>query len=396
MATQEQRSRLQRESGFGGEDYWNRHDNLTEQEISAEKRRLRKQQRVVIDSLEILRSQNESFSTKSAGEFLALHQRLFYTASHPLSPITVPDFHRFDRAYWDIPYTPEGSSVFTTQISPQLEVWSGKLSSFDLGLRALVVDMAMRVYAHELIETDVLSQTLLEQEGVTESHRNYPELLARKKAELEAQLLLAMSHSFRENYVLAVAFAKPNGAKGPRHVVGSIGAMQGLTDRTLKETVGWDGSQLTRDQVALLSSLPTNMALSYLFNEAGQSLATVPESHVVEVTRLNAAPRQVCEQLGVHERGKVTQALMYVIHHSIEQLLPDADWEIFNTQPVLHRVIRQLNLPAEVIAQEQSVTPTSLISNSIHGHYFNRTPPIPQMMRVSDAAREAREAFEVD
>jgi hypothetical protein len=342
MATQEQRSRLQRESGFGGEEEYT---ELLDFRVRREKTFARRRMTTILHAIEEIRKQNFSFDVAHSQSILKLHQRLFYTASHPLSPITVPDFHRFDRAYWDIPYTPEGSSVFTTQISPQLEVWSGKLSSFDLGLRALVVDMAMRVYAHELIETDVLSQTLLEQEGVTESHRNYPELLARKKAELEAQLLLAMSHSFRENYVLAVAFAKPDGAKGPRHVVGSIGAMQGLTDRTLKETVGWDGSQLTRDQVALLSSLPTNMALSYLFNEAGQSLATVPESHVVEVTRLNAAPRQVCEQLGVHERGKVTQALMYVIHHSIEQLLPDADWEIFNTQPVLHRVIRQLNLP---------------------------------------------------
>jgi hypothetical protein len=220
MATQEQRSRLQRESGFGGEEEYT---ELLDFRVRREKTFARRRMTTILHAIEEIRKQNFSFDVAHSQSILKLHQRLFYTASHPLSPITVPDFHRFDRAYWDIPYTPEGSSVFTTQISPQLEVWSGKLSSFDLGLRALVVDMAMRVYAHELIETDVLSQTLLEQEGVTESHRNYPELLARKKAELEAQLLLAMSHSFRENYVLAVAFAKPDGAKGPRHVVGSIG-----------------------------------------------------------------------------------------------------------------------------------------------------------------------------
>jgi len=352
---------------------------------------LQNRQQVVMDQLFSLRSNSFPFSEQSATNFLSLHQRLQYLASHPLSPLQLPEFHRFDSAYWDIPFEPNGAKVFTAHLSPHLEVWSGKLSSFDHGLRALVVDMAMRVYASELIQTEQLAHSLLEAEGISETAPDYPRLHQRKKAELEAQLLLAMSHSFRPNYALAVAFAKPNGPQGARHLVGSIGAMQGSTERTLQETVGWDGSQMTSDQVEILSSLPTNMALTYILNAAGANAAQIPEHTIAEITRLNVAPRQVCEQLGVRERGKLSQTLMYIIHHAVQEHMPGVEWELLNTQEPLHRVIRQLGLPAEQIAQRDSIQPTALIANSIHGHYFQRTPPIPQLMRVEDAVKASGE-----
>jgi len=340
-----------------------------------------------------LREGSNRFDLTTSKKTLDLHQRLQFIASHPLSPLKLPEFHRFDKAYWDIPYQPESGVVFSTNISPKLEVWSGKLSSFDLGLRALVVDMSMRVYASELVETALLSQTLLEQLGISESSKNYPELLKRQKADLEAQLLLAMSHSFRENYVLAIAFAKPEGPDGPRHLVGSIGAIQGNTERTLQETIGWDGSQKNTDQVAIISSLPTNMALTYILNTAGEQAAQTPENQIAEITRLNVAPRHICEQLGVTERGTLSKTLIYIIHLAISEHMPEVVWELFNTQEPLHRVIKQLGLPVQIIAEDNSIRPTALVSDSIHGHYFQRTPPIPQLMSVEAAEKVAGEHF---
>lgn len=360
-----------------------------------ETKKLLRRQRQLISKLVEVRSFDKLNTTKAA-DLLALHQRLFYLASHPLSPLQVPDYHRFDSAYWDIPYQPDGAKVFATQLSPHLEVWSGMLSSFDLGLRALVVDMAMRVYATELLQTEQLAATLAEQQGISESAKDYGDQLAKIKADLEAQLLLAMAHSFRPDYALAIAFAKPEGKHGPRHLVGSIGAAKGKTERTLQETVGWDGSTRNSDQEKILSSLPTNMALTYILNAAGQARADIPENQIVEITRLNVAPRQVCEQLGVHERGQLSSTLMYVIHHAIQSHMPEVEWELFNTQLPLHRVIRQLGLPAEVISEQGSAKPTQLIADSIHGHYFKRTPPTPQIMRVAEAATVARTKFELE
>ncbi len=374
----------------GGSGYF----ELGEKETNKETHKLSRRIRELLKKLEALRTSSSRLETLSGTNYLTHHQRLFYLASHPLSPIQVPEFHRFDIPYWQVPYQSTGHRIITTQVTPHLEIWSGLLSSFDLGLRALVVDMAMQVYATDLLQTQQVAENIVEESGESSSSKHYAKHVAEAKAQLEAELLLAMAHSFRPEYVLAIAFATPEGPAGPKHLVGSIGAARGNTDQPLASTIGWDGSLRTSTQEKLLSSLPTNNALSYQLNEDGQELATVPENRIAEITRLNVAPRHTCEQLGITERGQLSRTLMFIIHHAIQHHLPEVEWELFNTQMALHRVIKQLGLPARVISQPETVQPTQLVSESVHGHYFRRTPPTPQATRVEEALAVTSSYFE--
>ncbi|MBW7955544.1 hypothetical protein H3C66_02320 [Patescibacteria group bacterium] len=349
--------------------------------------RLKSQQLEIYKKLQKIRDSSNVLDAYSGAEYLIYHSRLHQLASHPLSELHIPRYHRFDAPYWEVPFERHASRVLHTQISPHLEVWSGRLASFDLGLRALIVDMAMRVYASELLQTKLIAEGEIEQAGTPPTAKSFSQKVDKRKSDLEAQLLLAMSHSFRPDYVLAIAFAMPEGPQGSRHLVGSIGAVPGQTDRLLGETIGMDGKQ---DDSAAISSLPTNTALTYQLNNDSQQLAQLPENKIVEVTRLNVAPRQVCEQLGVLERGVLSQALMYLIHQAIAENLPDAEWEILLA---LHRVIKQLGLPARIISQPDSVRPTAVVTESIHGHYFRRSPPTPQMMRVEEALKRSEQYF---
>lgn len=350
--------------------------------------------RQIEKSLENLRKSPKGLEIFAGIDYLLLHQRLHQIASHPLSPIQVPEFHRFDVPYWQVPYQYTGHRILTTQVTPQLEVWSGLLSSFDPGLRALVVDMAMQVYATDLLQTQLIAENIVEEAGETPSSKNYLNHVAEAKAQLEAKLLLAMAHSFRPEYVLAIAFATPEGPIGPKHLVGSIGAARGSTDYSFADTIGWDGSVATPAREKLLSSLPTNNALNYQLNDAGQELADVPENKIVEITRLNVAPKHICQHLGIPERGQLSQTLMFIIHHAVQHHLPEVEWELFNTQMTLHRVIKQLGLPARVISQPETIRPTQLVAESIHGHYFQRTPPTPQATRVEEALAITNSYFE--
>ncbi len=352
--------------------------------------RLKSQQLEIYKKLQKIRDSSNVLDAYSGAEYLIYHSRLHQLASHPLSELHIPRYHRFDAPYWEVPFERHASRVLHTQISPHLEVWSGRLASFDLGLRALIVDMVMRVYASELLQTQLIAEEEIEQAGTPPTAKSFSQKVERRKSDIEAQLLLAMSHSFRPDYVLAIAFAMPEGPQGSRHLVGSIGAVHGQTDRLLGETIGMDGTQ---DDSAAISSLPTNTALTYQLNNDSQQLAQLPENKIVEVTRLNVAPRQVCEQLGVLERGVLSQALMYLVHQAIVENLPDAEWEVFNTQLALHRVIKQLGLPARIISQPDSVRPTAVVTESIHGHYFRRSPPTPQMMRVEEALKRSEQYF---
>jgi hypothetical protein len=253
--------------------------------------------------------------------------------------------------------------------------------------------MAMRVYASELLKTAAIAEEQITAEFPRSSSTTNAKRTVERQRLLDAQLLLAMMHSFRDEYVVALAFAH---SQGERHLVGSIGAVQGYTDRLLSQTIGIEETapDLHASQVTELpSSLPSNTALKYQLNQDGKVLGQVPEREVVEITRLNVVSKALCAELGVQSRAVISQALMYLIHEAVQQNFPTATQEIFNTQPELHRVIRQLKLPAQIISQEGTVQPTSLFAESIHGHYFRRSTPLPQMMSVHDAVHVGREFY---
>ena len=184
----------------------------------------------------------------------------------------------------------------------------------------------------------------------------------------------------------------PDGPEGERHLVGSIGAVRGVSDQPMGWTRGQDGSRTDEP----ISSLPTNAALYYFLNEVGRAVANIPEEQFAEVTRLNVAPLQVCERLGIADRGQISQTLMYLIHQAIQDNFPGVEWEIFNTQLTLHRIIRMMGLPAEIISEAGTVRPTQAVVDSIHGAYFQRTPPTPQVMRVSAAVEMTAQKLQLE
>lgn len=355
------------------------------------KKNLKNSENRIFRSLSKLRSSNEVLDIYSGIDYLLLHQRLHQLASHPLSELKVPGYHQYDVPYWQVPFS-DTQPLLYTRVSPQLEVWSGSLASFDLGLRALVVDMAMQVYAQELLHTDQLAQQAVANTDLEPMTKRFQKSVDKVKARLEAQLLLAMCHSFRPEYVLGIAFAMPDGPDGERHLVGSIGAVRGVSDQPMGWTRGQDGSRTDEP----ISSLPTNAALYYFLNEVGRVVANIPEEQFAEVTRLNVAPPQVCEQHRVVDRGQISQTLMYLIHQAIQENFPGVEWEIFNTQLTLHRIIRMMGLPAEVISEAGTVRPTQAVVDSIHGAYFLRTPPTPQVMRVSAAVEMTAQKLQLE
>jgi hypothetical protein len=378
--------RIEKGMGVVGKDYFEK--AVLEKEI--ELRRLKAIQTKLLNKLKGLREDSGN-NCQVMDEYLLLHQDLIYSASHPLSHLKVPLFHRFDRPYWSVPYQETDGVVVTTCLSDQLEVWAGPLSRLELGLRALMVDMAMQVYAKELLKTDRIAADIVTQEFPDASLVRRSKMITEKQRQIEAQLLLAMAHSFREEYVVALAFATPEGDEGPKHLVGSIGAARGRTDRTLFQTRGLDGAG--EDNLMNVSSLPTNTALNYSLNEVGKTLADIAEKKFVEITRLNVASKALCSTLGVSSRAEISQALMYLIHEAVQQNFQQVEFEIFNTQPELYRLIRQLGLPSQIISDDDSIQPTQLVLESVHGHYFQRTPPVPQILKVTEAADRARQFF---
>lgn len=389
MANPEKRLSVTRAREVGG-DWIGLQREDEEQKINKQKKINRRAERKVFNELNEKRLQAKLGESISS-DLLKLHRRLHYLASHPLSELTVPRYHQYDRPYWEVPHHTQDEKILHTVVSPQLEVWSGPLSSFDLSLRALVVDMAMQVYAQELLKTQQLAELQIEKEGTVRTAKSFQDKVQRRKSFLEAQLLLAMCHSFRPDYVLGIAFATPNGSAGERHLVGSIGAVRGMSEEPIGLTVGMDGSE---SEGLLLSSLPTNAALFYMLNTLGRSLADTPESQFAEVTRLNVASKQLCERLGISERSQISQTLMLIIHKAVQENFPDVSWEIFNTQLTLHRVITMMGLPAEVISEEGSIRPSRTVAESIHGAYFQRTPPTPQVMRVNRAVEVAQRVLD--
>lgn len=320
----------------------------------------------------------------NSAEILGLHRKLHQSASHALSTLQVPTYHRFDKPYWQVPYSDTAGVVFTKHLTDTLQIWSGPLARVDLATRALIVDMAMQSYAAELLRTERIATTQIEAEVPKAKAARRHKLINQRKQHLDAQLLLAMMHSFRDEYVVALAFARPPGQE-QTYLVGSIGAVRGYTDRLVSETIGRDGSQLdlhASTDVHLASSLPTNTALRYTLSERGQKLADVPERSVAEITRLNVVAKEVCSELGIAHRQLVSQALMYLIHEAVAANFTGVEWEIFNTQLALHRAIHQLGLPAEIISQRSSEQPTPAVAESIHGHYFKRTVPVPQIVAL--------------
>jgi hypothetical protein len=346
-----------------------------------------------IRKLEKYRNSKDKFEIYKGFDYLDIHYQIFQSSTNIFSPLQLPAYHRFDKPYWEVPRSDKSGVVLTTQLSDGLEIWAGPLIRLELGVRALLVDMAMRVYATELLKTATIAEQQIATEFPRSSQKTNAKWTEERQRLLDAQLLLAMMHSFRDEYVVALAFAH---SQGEKHLVGSIGAVQGYTDRLVSQTIGVDETKpdLHASIVSEFpSSLPSNTALKYELNQRGRELAQVPEREVVEITRLNVVSKAICAELGVSSRAVISQALMYLIHEAVQQNFPTATQEIFNTHPELHRAIRQLGLPAEVISQEGTVQPTALFAESIHGHYFRRSTPIPQMMSVRDAVQVGREFY---
>lgn len=392
MAKPEQRPVVRRVERIGSGESW-RDDylHLLNEKSSKTMNLLRRNLRDLLKDIKDHKSNQSVLAENSGQRYLDLHRRLHFLASHPLSELKVPGYHQYDIPYWQVPFS-DTQPLLYTRVSPQLDVWSGPLASFDLGLRALVVDMAMQVYAQELLHTDQLAQHAVANTDLKPTTKRFQKSVDQVKARLEAQLLLAMCHSFRPEYVLGIAFAMPDGPEGERHLVGSIGAVRGVSDQPMGWTRGRDGSRTDEP----ISSLPTNAALYYFLNEVGRALANIPEEQFAEVTRLNVAPPQVCERLGIADRGQISQTLMYLIHQAIQENFPGVEWEIFNTQLTLHRIIRMMGLPAEIISEAGTVRPTQAVVDSIHGAYFQRTPPTPQVMRVSAAVEMTAQKLQLE
>jgi len=372
-----------------GKDEWRTTELIWTDDNKKEKNRINKFRNKIFKKLNELRSLQEN-SIYHSTDYLLCHYDLLHLAAHPLSELQVPAFHHYDKPYWKIPYSAATAGVLTTQVSPNLEIWAGPLSWFPQELRALMVDMAMRVYAAELLKTQRIAADQVQQLHPQWSTARQASQRHKLAQHLDAQLLLAMIHSFRDQYLVALAFAQPDGAAGQKHLVGSIGAVKGQSDQPFGWTRGYDGAD--QHDHSLLSSLPTNAALYYQLNPIGELLTEFAEDELVEITRLNVASKAYTAQYGV-QRSQISSALMYIIHEVVATNFPDVKAEVFNTQPELHRVIRQLGLPAEVIAVPETVRPTQVVSDSIHGQYFQRSPPLPQMMTIEGALAASRQFF---
>jgi len=343
---------------------------------------------------EVRESSLEGINFNVIPDLFILHQRLFQECSHPLSRISVPSYHHFDKAYWNILSSADENAYIERGIGLNVKIWCGPASILNIGVLALIVNMSTNIYSSELLQTSEVAEKIalgtLSASGKKVTGKNYERLQLRYRQQLEAELLLAMMHSFRDDYLVALVIASHQGKK---YIVGSMGAMRGSGEKSLRETKIEAGAPQIHP--SLLSSLPTQAALSFAYNQDGEELADLPESSLAEITRLNVVSADLLKQVASEaDRATVSASLMMIIHEGIARNWPDVSHEIFNTQPALHRVLRKHGLPVKIISEPNSIQPTTVVGETIHGVYFKKKPPIPQSLSVAAACVVAEQFFQ--
>ncbi len=368
--------------------------------VDLEKQKITKKVRSVIREIERFRSPGlKSLELESMAHIFALHQELYYESSHPLSIVSLPTYHFYDKAYWYVNKDPDYKSISESAIQVEIDgqnlsLWCGLIQFLNLGFIAQIVDMSTHIYARELLQTSEVAEKIalgtLSASGKKVTGKNYERLQLRYRQQLEAELLLAMMHSFRDDYLVALVIASHQGKK---YIVGSMGAMRGSGEKSLRETKIEAGAPQIHP--SLLSSLPTQAALSFAYNQDGEELADLPESSLAEITRLNVVSADLLKQVASEaDRATVSASLMMIIHEGIARNWPDVSHEIFNTQPALHRVLRKHGLPVKIISEPNSIQPTTVVGETIHGVYFKKKPPIPQSLSVAAACVVAEQFFQ--
>jgi len=324
--------------------------------------------------------------------FFINHQNLYQLGLSPFNNLRIEATDPLSKNYWDIKFKPEYGVAIEFDLNCNLKVICTPIQKLSLSIIASVVDIDASLACNDssLYENE---DTILERVGLSCSKKDRKDkksLQLRYRQQLEAELLLAMMHSFRDDYLVALVIASHQGKK---YIVGSMGAMRGSGEKSLRETKIEAGAPQIHP--SLLSSLPTQAALSFAYNQDGEELADLPESSLAEITRLNVVSADLLKQVASEaDRATVSASLMMIIHEGIARNWPDVSHEIFNTQPALHRVLRKHGLPVKIISEPNSIQPTTVVGETIHGVYFKKKPPIPQSLSVAAACVVAEQFFQ--
>ncbi len=324
----------------------------------------------------IRKSPTGNIELSSGKHLLQLHRNLYQASQQWGSYLQVedPERHPYDTLYWDLKYEPQPQKISHFAFDENLEVRCGPITAFSPELMALVVSLVSEVYSTDLLEIDKV---------VDGESGNDPVKANFLKKMHNAELLLAMCHSFRPDNVLAVVIGTDE--RGKEYLLGSIGAVHGVGNKFLTSTIGKENAAHVP-----VSSLPTNQELEYQLTQDGEDmLGGVIEQETAEITRLCTAPEQKLRDLPF-DMERVGQVLMSVIHEGIYRHLPNVELEIFNTKRALNVRLKRLRFPVRIIGE--AVHPTRAILDSIHAFYFRRileeerqNTAIPQAMYVREA-----------
>jgi hypothetical protein len=104
--------------GVGGERYEEEEGKRRKMDAAVVKKR----NTYLVSKIGNLRSSGHRNNLTAARVYLDLHTELLQNSSHPLSPLQLPKYHRFDKPYWEVPRSDQSGVVLTTQLADGLEI----------------------------------------------------------------------------------------------------------------------------------------------------------------------------------------------------------------------------------------------------------------------------------
>jgi len=172
--------------------------------------------------------------------------------------------------YWDMPFTENQHSTYTKEIGNGLCVSSTIIRHVPVATRAIVIDLAARIYSTHNLKFGQRSHSVASNDN---------QLANNLSGKLERELLNSMTDGFDENYVMVFVTRLNQNA---RVLCGSTGVIKGSGHQSIIDTIG---TSATYSNAA--STLPTNKSITYQLTPAAYNLmATLAESNVSEITRL--------------------------------------------------------------------------------------------------------------
>lgn len=380
------------ESGVGvvGEEF----EKEVDKRLNQEKAIIRGRLTFLLNKLSVLRKKiNYKTTDDLSAKYLTYHKDLYQTALRYLSNIPLPK-SKFNTYYWEVPEQKTKGVVLLGKYNSEeypsfpgeIELWVGPLSRLPMALRAQFVDMTIQAYAKELLKIDEVAEREGQAKNPRAKGRRRTNAIKRRKNELEAQLLIEMCHSFREDYVVALAFARLHSDPKTQHLIGAIGAAHG------QEGMPFWPEERNNPDYAEESSLATQNLLRYQLKPEFKDLEGLSESDFVEITRLHVVPAETLAGFDGETKQKVARALMYLIHIGIQKNFV-AEKEICNTRLALHKIVESYGLTACILCQSGSLFVAADVLASIFGYYFNHHVSTPQILDIKESADYAGLSF---